>query len=225
MKQCVLSLWTGSRFWERVKKLLSLSPVPPSTEGPFTGYVSFLKLCCSSPSPPYSKLKLEKNSGYTYPTLFVGWGEGLGAVWIGKHPRKLMQKCPKAFIHDFRIVCLVFQIPDCPTIPILLGSSQFCLKIPNPDQYSVGTGKILIVTSVVVNKPEQLPQTVLNWNWYPENLNIPPEILKNLLLVWENMQIKIGIKITFNLANILERNQPLNTRTTFQSIKISKFLG
>ena len=87
-----------------------------------------------------------------------------------------MQKCPKAFIHDFRIVCLVFQIPDCPTIPILLGSSQFCLKIPNPDQYSIGTGKILIVTSVVINKPEQLPQTVLNWNWYPENLNILPEI-------------------------------------------------
>ena len=136
-----------------------------------------------------------------------------------------MQKCPKAFIHDFRIVCLVFQIPDCPTIPILLGSSQFCLKIRNRDQYFIGTGKILIVTSVVINKPEQLPQTVLNWNWYPENLNISPEILKNLLLVWENMQIKIGIKITFNLANILERNQPLNTRTTFQSIKISKFLG
>ena len=87
-----------------------------------------------------------------------------------------MQKCPKAFIHDFRIVCLVFQIPDCPTIPILLGSSQFCLKIRNRDQYFIGTGKILIVTSVVINKPEQLPQTVLNWNWYPENLNIPPEI-------------------------------------------------
>ena len=27
--------------------------------------------------PPYTKLKLEKNSGYTRPTLFVGWGKGL----------------------------------------------------------------------------------------------------------------------------------------------------
>ena len=27
--------------------------------------------------PPYTKLKLEKNSGYRRPTLFVGWGEGL----------------------------------------------------------------------------------------------------------------------------------------------------
>ena len=27
--------------------------------------------------PPYKKLKLEKNSGYTRPTLFVGWREGL----------------------------------------------------------------------------------------------------------------------------------------------------
>ena len=27
--------------------------------------------------PPYTKLKLEENSGYTCLTLFVGWGEGL----------------------------------------------------------------------------------------------------------------------------------------------------
>ena len=60
------------------------------------------------------------------------------------------------------MVCLVFQIPDYPTILISLGSSQFCLKIPNLDQYSIGTGKNLILTSVVINKPEQLPQTVLN---------------------------------------------------------------
>ena len=33
---------------------------------------------CGSPSPPpYTKLKLGKNSGYMRPTLFVGWGEGL----------------------------------------------------------------------------------------------------------------------------------------------------
>ena len=50
----------------------------------------------------------------------------------------------------------------------LVGILPILLEIPNPDQYSIGTGKILIVTSVVINKPEQLPQTVLNWNWYPE---------------------------------------------------------
>ena len=27
--------------------------------------------------PPYTKLKLGKNSGYMHPTMFVGWGEGL----------------------------------------------------------------------------------------------------------------------------------------------------
>ena len=44
----------------------------------------------------------------------------------------------------------------------LVGILPILLEIPNPDQYSIGTGKILIVTSVVINKPEQLPQTVLN---------------------------------------------------------------
>ena len=38
----------------------------------------------SSPSPPpYTKLKLRKNSGYTHPTLFVGWGEGLDLCELG----------------------------------------------------------------------------------------------------------------------------------------------
>ena len=36
--------------------------------------------CTSTPLPhtPCTMLKLRKNSGYTSPTLFVGWGEGLG---------------------------------------------------------------------------------------------------------------------------------------------------
>ena len=40
--------------------------------------------------PPYTKLKLEKNSGYTRPRLFVGWGEGLDLwelVWAIFLPR------------------------------------------------------------------------------------------------------------------------------------------
>ena len=48
--------------------------------------------------PPYTKLKLWKNSGYTHPTLFVGWGEGLGLCELENAPE--MQKCPKTFVND-----------------------------------------------------------------------------------------------------------------------------
>ena len=43
--------------------------------------------------PPYTKLKLGKNSGYTRPTLFVGWGEGLDLCELENAPET--QKCPK----------------------------------------------------------------------------------------------------------------------------------
>ena len=40
---------------------------------------------------------------------------------------------------------------DCPTIPILSELSRsVCLKIPNPDQYAIGIGKIPISTRVVI---------------------------------------------------------------------------
>ena len=51
--------------------------------------------------PPYTKLKLGKNSGYTRLTLFVGWGEGLDLCELENAPE--MQKCPKTFVHD----CLI----------------------------------------------------------------------------------------------------------------------
>ena len=39
--------------------------------------------------PPYTKLKLGKNSGYTCPTLFLGWGEGWACVnWKTPQERK-----------------------------------------------------------------------------------------------------------------------------------------
>ena len=38
----------------------------------------------------------------------------------------------------------------CPIIPILSGLSQFCLKIPNPDQYAIRIGKIPISIRVVI---------------------------------------------------------------------------
>ena len=55
----------------------------------------FLQFCLP---PPYTKLKLWKNSGYTHPTLFEGWGEGLGLCQLENAPE--MQKCPKTFVHD-----------------------------------------------------------------------------------------------------------------------------
>ena len=36
--------------------------------------------------PPYTKLKLEKDSGYTRPRLFVGWGEGLDLCELENAP-------------------------------------------------------------------------------------------------------------------------------------------
>ena len=46
----------------------------------------------SLPSP-YAKLKLGKNSGYTRPTLFVGWGEGLDLSELENAPE--IRKYPK----------------------------------------------------------------------------------------------------------------------------------
>ena len=48
--------------------------------------------------PPYTKLKLGKNFGYTRPTLFVGWGEGLVLCELENAPER--QKCPKTFVHE-----------------------------------------------------------------------------------------------------------------------------
>ena len=45
--------------------------------------------------PPYTKLKLGKNFGYTCPTLFVGWGEGLHLCELENAPGR--QKCHKNF--------------------------------------------------------------------------------------------------------------------------------
>ena len=50
--------------------------------------------------PPFTMLKLGKKSGYTRPTLFVGWGEGLDLCELANAPE--MQKCPKTFVDDCR---------------------------------------------------------------------------------------------------------------------------
>ena len=51
-------------------------------------------------SPPYTKLKLRKNSGYTRPTLFVRWGEELDLCELKNAPET--QKCPETFFLDCR---------------------------------------------------------------------------------------------------------------------------
>ena len=60
---------------------------------------AFSKFSCSSPSPhPIQSWDSGKNSGYTRPTLFVGWGEELGLCELENAPE--MQNCPKTFVHD-----------------------------------------------------------------------------------------------------------------------------
>ena len=51
--------------------------------------------------PLYTKLKLGKNSGYTRPALFMGWGEELDLSELENVPET--QKCPKTFVHDCRL--------------------------------------------------------------------------------------------------------------------------
>ena len=72
--------------------------------------VSVLKQCILfeillqfSLPPPYTKLKLRKNSGYTHPTSFVGWAEVLDLCGLENDPK--MRKCPKSFVHDCSLVC------------------------------------------------------------------------------------------------------------------------
>ena len=72
----------------------------------FLSFLGFLLKQCilfeiflqSSLHPPYTKLKLGKNSGYTRPILFVGWGEVLNLCELENAPET--QKCRKTFVHD-----------------------------------------------------------------------------------------------------------------------------
>ena len=65
---------------------------------------AFSKFSCSSPSLHLiQSWNSKKNSGYTRPTLFVGWGEGLDLCELENAPE--MQKCPKTFVHECRHNC------------------------------------------------------------------------------------------------------------------------
>ena len=69
-----------------------ISRFPLKRVHPFRNFLAVI------PPPPYTKLKLGKNSGYTRPTLLVGWGEGLDLCEMENSPET--QKCPKTFVHD-----------------------------------------------------------------------------------------------------------------------------
>ena len=97
-----------------------ISRFPLKTVHHFRNFLSVL----SSPTSPYIKLKLGKNSGYTCPTLFVGGGEGLELYELENAPET--QKCPKNFVHEcsyevwhFKLVSLWCGRTDGRTVPWL----------------------------------------------------------------------------------------------------------
>ena len=66
----------------------------------------------------------EKNSGYTRPTLFAGWGEGLGLCELENALE--MQKCPKTFVHD---CVIMIQSSTCDTSATCFTELQVVLFV------------------------------------------------------------------------------------------------
>ena len=71
-----------------------LSSIPLKTVHHFRHFLAVL------PRPTLYKVETRKNSGYTRPTLFVGWGEGLDLCELENAPET--QTCPKTFVYDCR---------------------------------------------------------------------------------------------------------------------------
>ena len=71
-----------------------ISRFPLKTKHSFWNFLAVL------PPPTQTKLKLEKDFGYTHPTLFVGWGEGLELCELENALET--QTCPKTLVHDCR---------------------------------------------------------------------------------------------------------------------------
>ena len=66
-QNCILQSWTKVLGTVLQYSYFSvISQFPLKTVHPFRNFLAVL------PPPPYTKLKLGKNSGYTRPTLFVG---------------------------------------------------------------------------------------------------------------------------------------------------------
>ena len=108
--------WMTVQFWCQLR-LIYLCACSPTilVKSPWDSTAIFIFFCHFSGSllkqciifeiflqfylpPPYTKLKLGKKSGYTRPTLFVGWGEGLDLCELENAPET--QKCPETFVHD-----------------------------------------------------------------------------------------------------------------------------
>ena len=82
-------------------------------------YILFEIFLRFSLPPPYKKLKLGKNSGYTRPTLFVGWGEGLDLCdWKTPQKRKSVPRLwsmivgPEIIFKSLTVVCRSASLPS-----------------------------------------------------------------------------------------------------------------
>ena len=81
--------------------------------------------------PPYTKLKLGKNSGYTRPTLYVGCGKGLDLCELENAPET--QKCPKTFVHDCRLYTFFLNKEGCDDIGLSNQILVFtCVRSDSP---------------------------------------------------------------------------------------------
>ena len=97
------------------------------------------------PPPPYTKLKIEKNSGYIHPTLFVVWGKGLDLCEVENTqkcksvPRLLSMILNKSPWDNTAIIIFLCYF----SVPSLNSSafSKFCCSSPSPTLYKVETRK------------------------------------------------------------------------------------
>ena len=90
---CILQSWTkvlGTALQYSYFHVISRFPL--KTVHPFRNSLVVL------PPPTLYKVETRKNSGYTRPTLFVGWVEGLDLCELENTPET--QKCHKNFVHN-----------------------------------------------------------------------------------------------------------------------------
>ena len=120
----------------------------------------------------------------------------------------------------------------CPTVLVVSGFSRLCLKIPNPDQYTIGIGKIPILASVLFSK--WILIIIIN-----EHV-IEYTLLKRISRNRNRNRTKYKIKSSTctrrhanknkNKNNPFSEHCPLNCplralEIAFQRVKISKFSG
>ena len=102
----------------------------------------------------------------------------------------------------FTLSTFTWVFSDCPTILILLGLSQFCLKIPNPNQYAIRIGKIPISTRVVIFLS----------NYHKRKRNVE-------YLTLMSQKTEENTKVAIKLPKIFYRNYCVRTREmVFQSL-------